>query len=93
MMYQPIVLPGGKLYAYEALVRSEEPTLRGAGEILDMAELVSGMRELGRTVRARAGEFAVQAHAGFTFTDIRINEFGDYGIIGTGQRARAGRCS
>ncbi len=62
MMYQPIVLPGGKLYAYEALVRSEEPTLRGAGEILDMAELVSGMRELGRTVRARAGEFAVQAH-------------------------------
>jgi EAL domain-containing protein (putative c-di-GMP-specific phosphodiesterase class I) len=62
MMYQPIVLPGGKLYAYEALVRSEEPTMRGAGEILDMAEALDAMRELGRNVRAKAGEFAVQAH-------------------------------
>jgi len=62
MMYQPIVLPGGKLYAYEALVRSEEPTMRGAGEILDMAEHLDAMQELGRHVRAKAGEFAVQAH-------------------------------
>lgn len=35
-------------------------------------------------------EFEVQAHAGFSFTDIRINEFGDYGIIGTGQVSAGG---
>lgn len=61
LAYQPIVRPGGRLYAYEALVRSEEPTLRGAGPLLDMADLLGGIRELGRAVRLRAGEFAVQA--------------------------------
>ena len=30
-------------------------------------------------------EFQVDAHAGFSFADIRITEFGDYGIIGTGE--------
>jgi hypothetical protein len=30
-------------------------------------------------------EFQVDAHAGFSFSDIRITEFGDYGIIGTGE--------
>lgn len=62
MMYQPIVLPGGKLYAYEALVRSDEPTMRGAGPIIDMAEAMGEFQILGRTVRQRAGEFAVRAH-------------------------------
>ena len=61
MAYQPIVLPGGKLYAYEALVRSDEPTLRGAGEIIDMAEHLKELRDLGRKVRATAGEFAFAA--------------------------------
>ncbi|HTJ82297.1 MAG TPA: EAL domain-containing protein, partial [Polyangiaceae bacterium] len=63
MAYQPIVSWSQRsVHAYEALVRSEEPTMRGAGEILDMAEALDAMRELGRNVRAKAGEFAVQAH-------------------------------
>jgi EAL domain-containing protein (putative c-di-GMP-specific phosphodiesterase class I)/CheY-like chemotaxis protein len=61
MAYQPIVLPSGKLYAYEALVRSEEPTLAGAGPLLDMADALNGVRDLGRVVRRRAGDFAVKA--------------------------------
>lgn len=28
--------------------------------------------------------FDVEAHAGFSFSDIRITEYGDYGIVGTG---------
>ncbi|MFO0549125.1 MAG: EAL domain-containing protein [Polyangiaceae bacterium] len=61
MAYQPIVLPTGKLYAYEALVRSDEPSMRGPGDLLDMAESLGELRELGRAIRARAGQFAVQA--------------------------------
>jgi len=29
-------------------------------------------------------QFEVEAHAGFSFSDIRITEYGDYGIIGQG---------
>jgi uncharacterized protein (TIGR03382 family) len=35
-------------------------------------------------------EFEVIAHAGFSFTDIRVTEFGDYGIVGTGSVTAAG---
>jgi uncharacterized protein (TIGR03382 family) len=35
-------------------------------------------------------EFQVDAFAGFSFSDIRITEYGDYGIIGTGQVAVSG---
>jgi uncharacterized protein (TIGR03382 family) len=35
-------------------------------------------------------EFQVDAFAGFSFADIRITEYGDYGIIGTGQVAVSG---
>ena len=61
MAYQPIVLPNGRLYAYEALVRSDEPTMRGAGEIIDMAEHLHALLELGRKVRETAGKFAFAA--------------------------------
>ncbi len=61
MAYQPIVLPNGRLYAYEALVRSDEPTMRGAGEIMDMAERLHTLLELGRKVRETAGRFAFAA--------------------------------
>src|SRR5262249_47522135 len=61
MAYQPIVLPNGRLYAYEALVRSDEPSMRGAGEIMDMAERLHTLLELGRKVRETAGKFAFAA--------------------------------
>jgi EAL domain-containing protein (putative c-di-GMP-specific phosphodiesterase class I) len=61
LAYQPIVRPTGAVYAYEALVRSDEPSLRGAGEILSIAERVGELRELGRAVRRLAGDFALRA--------------------------------
>lgn len=30
-------------------------------------------------------EVQIDAHAGFSFSDIRITEYGDYGVIGTGE--------
>ncbi len=61
MAYQPIVRPGGKLYAYEALVRSDEPSMRNAGDLIDMAEKLQELKPLGRRVRTLAGHFAVAA--------------------------------
>jgi EAL domain-containing protein (putative c-di-GMP-specific phosphodiesterase class I) len=61
LAYQPIVRPTGGIYAYEALVRSDEPTARTAGDILGLAENLGTLRELGRAVRRLAGEAAVKA--------------------------------
>jgi uncharacterized protein (TIGR03382 family) len=36
-------------------------------------------------------EFRIDAFAGFSFSDIRVTEFGDYGIFGSGQVSATGR--
>ncbi len=78
MAYQPIFVPDGRLYAHEALVRSEEPTLLGAGPILDMADAVDGMRELGRAVRMRVGHHATRvAGQHFIFVNLHAHDLLD----------------
>ena len=52
MAYQPIVAAGnGKLLGYEALMRSNEPTLRSPPAVLDAAEKLGRLHALGRRVR------------------------------------------
>lgn len=53
MVYQPIFTLAGDLFAVEALVRSEEPTLETAPAILDLTEALDQFQTLGRTVRER----------------------------------------
>jgi len=78
MAYQPIVLPSGKLYAYEALVRSEEPTMRGAGELLDMAEGLDALIPFGRAIRAKAGKFAAEtAGKHYLFVNLHADDLLD----------------
>lgn len=56
MAYQPIVAPRTrKVFGYEALLRSNEPTLPHPGAVIDAAERLDAMQLLGRTVRERAG--------------------------------------
>lgn len=53
--YQPIVRTAdGSLYGYEALMRSTEPSLPNPGAILDAAERLERVSELGRAIRAAA---------------------------------------
>jgi EAL domain-containing protein (putative c-di-GMP-specific phosphodiesterase class I) len=53
--YQPIVSwESRKVYAYEALLRSREPSLPHPGAVLDAAERLGRVHELGRLVRAKA---------------------------------------
>jgi len=52
MAYQPIVLwSAQRVFAYEALLRSREPTLPSPTAILDAAERLNRVHELGRSIR------------------------------------------
>jgi EAL domain-containing protein (putative c-di-GMP-specific phosphodiesterase class I) len=52
MAYQPIVSCSDRsLFAYEALVRTEEPTLRNPAHLFDAAERLDRLHELGQAIR------------------------------------------
>src|SRR5450432_1609063 len=55
--YQPIVSWSKRsVFAYEALLRCREPSLPHPGAVLDAAERLGRVHELGRTIRAKAIE-------------------------------------
>jgi EAL domain-containing protein (putative c-di-GMP-specific phosphodiesterase class I) len=55
MAYQPIVRSiDGELFGYEALLRSEEKSLPHPGAILDAAERLARLDDLGRRIRSAA---------------------------------------
>jgi EAL domain-containing protein (putative c-di-GMP-specific phosphodiesterase class I) len=55
MAYQPIVRTmDGSVFGYEALMRSDEPSLSSPAAILDAAERLDKLVALGRVVRSRA---------------------------------------
>ncbi len=61
--YQPIVRRDGTLFGYEALLRSKEPKLPHPGAVLDAAERLNRLKDLGRLVRARAADPLVDKEA------------------------------
>lgn len=55
--YQPIVhAPTGKIFGYEALLRSSEESLPHPGAIIEVAEKLDQLDRLGRAVRAKAAQ-------------------------------------
>lgn len=59
---QPIVRSRARsVFAYEALVRSDEPSLRGPLDLLDAAERLGRLHDLGRKIRAEVTRFAAEA--------------------------------
>jgi EAL domain-containing protein (putative c-di-GMP-specific phosphodiesterase class I) len=62
MAYQPIVHPAEQtVFAYEALVRSNEPSLRGPLDLLDAAERLGRVHDLGRRIRREVTRSAPDA--------------------------------
>lgn len=56
MVYQPIISwTRREIVGYEALVRSEEPTLPHPGALFDVAHRLDGIEDLGRAIRRIAG--------------------------------------
>lgn len=56
MAFQPIVGKEGVIFGYEALLRSDEPTLPHPGAVIGAAERLDRLAELGRRIRALAAK-------------------------------------
>jgi EAL domain-containing protein (putative c-di-GMP-specific phosphodiesterase class I) len=62
MAYQPIVVwSERRVFGYEALLRSDEPTMGTPGDLLDAAERLGRLHDLGRAIRRRVGHQAASA--------------------------------
>lgn len=65
LAYQPIVSwRERRVFGYEALVRSAEPVLGRPDELLQAAERLHRLRDLGRVIRAQAAAAVANAPAG-----------------------------
>ena len=59
LAFQPIVgLREQRIFGYEALLRSDEPLMKGPADILDAAERLGRIHELGRAIRANVAKVA-----------------------------------
>ncbi|MEZ4411195.1 MAG: EAL domain-containing protein [Polyangiales bacterium] len=71
MAFQPIVLPTERrVIAFEALMRSDEPAMARPDLILDAAERLDRLEDLGVAVRARVAEALVDLPEG---SDVFVN--------------------
>ncbi len=82
MAYQPIVTNKGELYGHEALLRSKEPRLPHPGAVLDAAEKLDKLKELGQLVRRRAAEpVAAAPEAGVLFVNLHPRDLEDEELV------------
>jgi EAL domain-containing protein (putative c-di-GMP-specific phosphodiesterase class I) len=79
MAYQPIVRASDRtLYGYEALLRSAEPTLPHPGAILDAAERLERLTQLGQAIRSCAATpVAPRADTGHLFVNLHTRDLLD----------------
>jgi EAL domain-containing protein (putative c-di-GMP-specific phosphodiesterase class I) len=77
--YQPIVSWSRReVYGYEALMRSSEPSLPHPGAILDAAERLERLPDLGRAIRAAAsGPSARMPEGSMLFVNLHSNDLLD----------------
>jgi EAL domain-containing protein (putative c-di-GMP-specific phosphodiesterase class I) len=77
--YQPIVSWSAQhVFAYEALVRNKEPTLRSPPDLFEAADRLGRLQELGRTIRGRVAESAaVLPEGGLLFVNLHALELDD----------------
>ena len=81
--YQPIVSWAKRsTFAYEALVRNEEPTLRSPPDLFEAAERLGRTQDLGRTVRARVADtLDHDPIEGLLFVNLHAMELADDSLI------------
>ena len=79
MAYQPIVDARDKtLFGYEALVRTSEPTIPHPGALLDAAERLSRLDDLGRLIRqTSAGPIVGAPERGLLFVNLHARDLVD----------------
>jgi len=81
--YQPIVSWSQRAtFAYEALVRNEEPTLRSPPDLFEAAERLGRLQDLGRAVRDRvARTLDEQPTSSLLFINLHAMELDDDSLI------------
>jgi EAL domain-containing protein (putative c-di-GMP-specific phosphodiesterase class I) len=86
MAFQPIVLPAERrVYAYEALVRNDEPTLLSPLDLFDAAECLGRVHELGRTIRRKIAEASGSAPLEvLLFANVHSTELTDNDLLSEG---------
>ena len=84
MAFQPIVACGQRtIHAYEALLRSDEESLRSPGDIIQAAEQLGRLEELGRTIRtAVAGRVSALPSGTLVFVNLHPAELNDARLYG-----------
>jgi EAL domain-containing protein (putative c-di-GMP-specific phosphodiesterase class I) len=80
MAFQPIVsLRSGSVFGYEALLRTDEPTLKNPLHFLDAAQRLGLTHTLGRAVRGKVAEAAPSAPAeARLFVNVHAGELDDF---------------
>jgi EAL domain-containing protein (putative c-di-GMP-specific phosphodiesterase class I) len=81
--YQPIVSAGTrKIFGYEALLRSTEPSLPHPGAVLDAAERLGRLELLGRTIRDKAAEPVTnRGDVGMLFVNLHTTDLLDSTLL------------
>ena len=78
MAYQPIISWSGKsVFAYEALLRSSEPTLNNPSALLTAAEQLGRLNHLGRAVRGSVASIAATTTACKLFVNLHTLDLND----------------
>lgn len=82
LVFQPIYeLGSGALYAFEALMRSNHEELKSPLALLDAAEELGRLHDLGRRVRNLASEAYPRAPQGtYLFVNLHTADLGDVGL-------------
>jgi EAL domain-containing protein (putative c-di-GMP-specific phosphodiesterase class I) len=81
--YQPIVSWSRRTaFAYEALVRNEEPTLRSPPDLFEAAERLGKLQDLGRLVRDRVAQTLDEKPIdGLLFVNLHAMELDDDSLV------------
>ena len=84
MVFQPVVRAAdGSVYGHEALMRSDEPALPHPGAVLEAAERLDRLADVGRVTRAKAAE-AMTTTAGMLFVNLHPRDLFDAELLDAG---------
>jgi len=82
LVYQPIIRTGdGTIFGYEALARTDEPSIPNPGALFEAAERLGRVHEVGGVVRDRAAAFLARAPSLTLFVNVHALELTDDALL------------